>query len=90
MSRLVSFYVLIAIIIAIGLLVYRVLSGFLVPLFMACVLVVMFRPMHRKILDHCNNRHHLAAGLSTAAILVIVLAPGTLVVSLAMGNPPSM
>ena len=45
MSRLISFAVLIAIIIVIGLLFYNVMVGFFVPVFLAAVLVVVFHPL---------------------------------------------
>jgi predicted PurR-regulated permease PerM len=51
------------------------MATFLIPLFLAALCVVMFRPLHRWILVRCRDRPHLAAGLTTAAILVIVLVP---------------
>lgn len=44
MSRIVSFIVLLAFIVVIGALFYRVMIGFLIPVFLAAVLVVVFRP----------------------------------------------
>jgi len=83
MSRMVSFAVLIGIIIVIGFLFYRVMSGFLLPLFLAALLVVIFRPLHQWIQGKCNNRARTAAGLTTACIMLIVLVPCGLVVTLA-------
>ena len=74
-SRIVSFSVLIAIILIIGGLFFKVMATFLVPLFLAALCVVMFRPLHVWILPRCRDRQHLAAGLTTAAILLIVLVP---------------
>ncbi len=74
MSRLISFAVLIAIIIIIGLLFYKVLIGFFIPVFLATVLVVIFRPLHHWVLDRVGQRERLAAGLTT---LLIMLAPET-------------
>jgi len=74
-SRMVSFFVLIAVIVVIGILFFRVMATFFVPLFFAAVLTVIFRPTHSRILRHCKQRRHLAAGLTTGAILLIVLVP---------------
>jgi predicted PurR-regulated permease PerM len=75
MSRVVSFIVLVAILLAIAAAFIHVMSSFLLPLFLAVLLVVMFRPVHRWILGRCRGRERLAAGLTTLAILAIVLLP---------------
>ena len=74
-SRIVSFVVLIAIIAVFGMLFYRVMSVFFLPLFLAALLVVIFRPIHRWMLIKCKGRQRLAAGLTTASILLMVLVP---------------
>lgn len=81
MSRLVSFVVLVAILAVIATLFYQVMAGFLLPLFLAAVLVIMFRPLHAWYLAHCGKRTRLAAGLTTLTILLIVLAPSALLVA---------
>ncbi len=75
MSRLISFAVLIAIIIAIGLLFYKVLVGFFVPVFLAAVLVVVFRPLHRWVLQQTGQREQLAAALTTMLIVAALVLP---------------
>ncbi len=75
MSRVVSFVVLVAILLVIAAAFFRVMSSFLLPLFLAVLLVVMFRPVHRWIAGRCRGRERLAAGLTTLAILAIVLMP---------------
>ena len=79
MSRMASFITLLVILLAIAALFLRVMSSFLLPMFLAVLLVVMFRPVHQWILVRCRERNRLAAGLTTLAILAIVLAPMTLV-----------
>ncbi len=74
-SHIVSFGLLIVIILVIGGLFIKVMAGFLIPLFLAALCVVMFRPLYAWILLRCRDRQHLAAGLTTAAILLIVLVP---------------
>jgi predicted PurR-regulated permease PerM len=75
MARWASFIVLIGSILVIGLLFYRIISSFFVPLFLAALLVVIFRPVHRWVLQRCKQRARLASGISTAAIFLIVLLP---------------
>jgi predicted PurR-regulated permease PerM len=83
MARYISFAILFAILIVIGVLFYRVMIGFFIPVFMAVVLVVVFRPMHRWVLAKVSDRHHLAAGITTCLIVLIVLLPTVFVLSLA-------
>ena len=84
MSRVVSFVVLLAVILVIGALFFRVMGNFLLPLFLAALLVVIFRPLHRWILQRCRGRERVAAGLTTATVLLIVLFPIALVITLAI------
>ncbi len=79
MSRFVSFAVLLAFIVVIGLLFYKVMIGFLVPIFLAAVLVVVFRPLHRYVLTRTGEREHIAAVITTGIILFLVLLPAAIV-----------
>lgn len=82
MARLISLAVLIAIIIIIGLLFYKVLIGFFVPVFLAAVLVVVFRPLHRWVLEKTGHRDYLAAALTTLMVMLALFLPvGVVVVS---------
>jgi len=90
MSRLASLVVLIAIIVLFGLLFYRVMVGFFVPLFLAVLLVVIFRPVHNWILEKLRGRKRLAAGLTTGAIMFVVLAPGAWIGALGLMQGVSM
>ncbi len=74
MARLVSFIVLAAIVVLFGVLFFQVMAQFLLPIFVAVTLVVMFRPMHQWLIDRLGGHVRVAAGLTTAAILLIVLA----------------
>ncbi|MCH2370863.1 MAG: AI-2E family transporter [Pirellulales bacterium] len=75
LRRLISFLVLLAIIVLIGVLFYRVMASFVLPLFLAAVLVVIFSPMHRRILKRFNGRTNLAAAMTTSIVGVVVLLP---------------
>jgi predicted PurR-regulated permease PerM len=75
MARIVSFIVLVAILLVIAALFFQVMANFLLPLFLALLLVIMFDPVHGWFLARCRGRQRMAAGLTTATILLIVLAP---------------
>lgn len=86
MSRMVSFIVLIAIIVVIGFLFFRVMAPFLLPLFLAALLVVIFHPVHREILERCKGRLHLASAFTTAIVLLIVLLPSLAITFMAVAE----
>jgi predicted PurR-regulated permease PerM len=75
LSRYVSFGLLLAVIGLVGFFFYEVMISFLVPLFLASILVVVFRPLHRWVLEKCGGRTRLGALLTTLAILLSVLVP---------------
>lgn len=79
MSRLISFAVLIAIIILIGLLFYKVLIGFFIPVFLSAVLVVVFRPLHKWVLEKSGHRDQIAAFITTILICLTLIMPVALV-----------
>ncbi|MFM7843034.1 MAG: hypothetical protein ACKPEY_02230, partial [Planctomycetota bacterium] len=74
MTRIVSFWLLVAIIVAVSLGFYRVMSGFLLPLFLAALLVVIFKPLHEWLLVRLRHAM-LAAGIATTAVVLIVFVP---------------
>ena len=75
MARIVSFVVLVVILLLIAGLFIKVMANFLLPMFLAVLLVVMFGPVHRWFCARCRGRNHLAAGLTTLCVLLIVLVP---------------
>ena len=78
-SRYISFALLIGVIVLLGVLFYEVMAQFLVPLFLAALLVVVFRPFYHWILLKTGGREKISAMLTTAAVLLVVLVPiGTL------------
>lgn len=83
MTRYISFGVLLCTIILLAILFYKVMAGFLIPLFLAALLVVIFRPIHKWILEKLKGRQKLAALLTTATILFLVLVPLGLLFALA-------
>ncbi|GIW98458.1 MAG: permease [Pirellulaceae bacterium] len=75
MSRIISFAVLLGIILVVGVLFYKVLFSFFVPLFLAAVVVVVFHPVHQWILLRTHGREKLAAGLTTLVATLVLLIP---------------
>lgn len=75
MSRMVSFVILLAILLGVTAVFVLVMANFLIPLFLAVLLVIIFGPIHRWVLGQCRGRVRLAAAATTAAILLIVLLP---------------
>ena len=75
MARIVSLVVLVAILLVIAALFFQVMANFLLPLFLAVLLTVMFGPLHRWFMAKCKGHDRVAAGLTTASILVILGIP---------------
>lgn len=90
MNRLVSFGLLVAVILITAFVFYKVMAGFFLPLFLAALLVVLFRPMHKWILVKVKEREKAAAFLTTTAILLIVLLPFTITVFFAANESRSV
>lgn len=75
MPRVISFIVLIGVVLLIAAMFFQVMLNFVVPLFLAAVLVVVFEPLHRIILHRLDKTPRLAALTTTVLIMVVVLAP---------------
>jgi predicted PurR-regulated permease PerM len=73
--RVVSFIVLLAIVLLVGAVFFQVMAQFLVPLFLACVLLVIFQPLHARMQGRLPKHPRIAALLTTTLILLIVLVP---------------
>src|SRR5437773_2206520 len=83
MARFVSFLVLVAILVIISIIFFQVMAGFFVPLFLAALLGVVIQPLYRWILVKCRGYRHVAAGITTTLVGLIVLLPIGLVVTTA-------
>jgi len=83
-AKTVSFIVLAAIVVLVGIMFYRVMATFLLPLFLAALLVIIFRPLHTWVLEKVKDRHRLASAITTLAIMLIVLAPAGWVCTFAL------
>jgi predicted PurR-regulated permease PerM len=83
MARFFSLLVLLAILVIISIVFFQVMAGFFVPLFLAALLGVVVQPLYRWTVEQCNGYRHVAAGITTALVAVVVLLPIGLVVTTA-------
>ena len=70
--RKFSFVVLVVVVLLIAALFFRVMISFVIPMFLAALLVVVFHPLHDRIAAKIPERRRLAGALSTLVIVLIV------------------
>ena len=73
--RLISLAVLLALIVLLGGTFYQVIAPFLLPLFLAAVLAVICQPLQSYFLKKTGGRPAWAAGLTTTAVVAILVVP---------------
>jgi predicted PurR-regulated permease PerM len=73
--RVVSFIVLVGILLFIATMFFKVMAQFVLPLFLAAVLVVIFKPLHMWVRDHLPGRLRISALVTTVLIMLVVLVP---------------
>ena len=73
MSRIVTLVILTVLVVALGFLFVQVMSGFLLPLFLAVLLTILFHPVNLAIARRLHGHERIAAGITTLLILLIVL-----------------
>ncbi|MEN6457342.1 MAG: AI-2E family transporter [Thermoguttaceae bacterium] len=78
MARIVSFVALVVILLLLGGLFLRVMAGFLLPLFLALLLAIIFGPLNRWFRRRLGGHERIAAMASTLGILLLVLVPSLL------------
>ena len=83
LSRIMSVVMLMFGIVAVGIMFYRVMAVFFVPMFLAAALVVIFHPIYEWLLKRLKGRRRVAAVSTTAMILLVVLLPFLAVLSIA-------
>lgn len=86
MTRIVSLAVLLALIALLGSTFYRVISPFLLPLFLAAVLAVICQPLQNRFLKLTGGRTAWAAAFTTACVTLIVVGPLVVVTFVAATN----
>ncbi len=83
MTRIISFAALLVIVVAISAVFLWVMADFVLPIFLALLLVVIFGPVHRWLVERLHGRIRLAALATTGVILLSVLVPLAGVLALA-------
>lgn len=83
MARIVSLTVLTALIGFLGFMFFRVVSPFLLPLFLAAILAILCQPLFKHLVRRSNGRVRVAAGLTTAIVLFGFLVPLLLGITIA-------
>lgn len=79
--RFISFLVLVAILAIVAALFFKVMANFILPMFLAVILVIIFAPIHRWFCEKVEGHERVAAGLTTLAILLIFLVPLLAIIS---------
>jgi 3-hydroxybutyryl-CoA dehydrogenase len=69
MTRLVSLAVLMGLVALFGLLSFRVMASFLLPMLLAAMLVVIFSPLHRWVRERTRWPDWAAAAVTTVAVV---------------------
>lgn len=75
MTNRVSFWMLVATVIAVGLLFFQVMRPFFFPLMSAGILALLFRPVYVWLIPRCRGRYRLAAVLTTLLVVLVGLVP---------------
>jgi predicted PurR-regulated permease PerM len=77
--RLVTLGVLLAGIVLLGITFYQVIAPFLLPLFLAAIMAILCRPAYLRLLSWTGHRPSLAAGLTTALVMLSLVTPVVIV-----------
>lgn len=83
MGKVLSFVTLVLVTGAFGVLFFEVTSTLLLPLFLAMVSVVIFRPVHLWYVRVLGGRNRVAAVITTMMVLLLVVVPSVVVLLLA-------
>ena len=75
MSRNSSLLILSGTAIVIGVLYFRVVQPFIVPMFFAAVLAVLFRPVYVWLRERSFGHHRMAAAFLTIGVLMVIMLP---------------
>lgn len=75
--RVVSLIMLLAVVLLVTAMFFRVMLQFIAPLFLAAVLVVIFEPLHKRVIQQLPGRPRWAALVTTILVAFGVLAPTT-------------
>lgn len=83
MARMTSLWALLGATAVFAFLFYQVIAVFLLPLFLAIVVVLLLQPAYVRLVRLCRGRRYLASGFLTIAVLLAVLLPAALAILMA-------
>ncbi len=83
MARMTSLWALLGATAVFAFLFYQVIAVFLLPLFLAVVVVLLLQPVYTRLVGICRGRRYAASGLLTIAVLLAVLLPAALAILMA-------
>ncbi len=75
MARITSFVALLVILVIFTMLFYQVMKTFILPLFLAALTVVIFKPFHVWVLTRSKGRKQLAAFITTLTVALMIFGP---------------
>lgn len=73
-SGRVAFWALLAVVVGLGILLYRIIEPFFIPLFFAAMLAMLCRPQFEWVVGRIGGKRRAAAAM-TAVMLLLVLSP---------------
>lgn len=84
MSRQISFLFFVAAVVLVGIFFFQVIRPFLLPLLLAGILAVLFRPVYEQTARGFRGHRWVAAGVTTVLVLGAVILPVALILLLAV------
>lgn len=90
LARSISLGVLLVLVVVIGILSFEVMATFILPLFLAAMLAVLFQPIQVALTRKLKNRPRPAAALTTTLVLLSVLLPSLMIGGLAVSEAASL
>ena len=83
MVRIVSLAVMLTLIVVLGIVFFKVVAPFVLPLFLAGVAALLCQPAYGKLVASVKGRGRLAAGLMTGGVMLVILVPTVVLITIA-------
>ena len=83
MFRIVSLSIVLTLIVVLGITFFRVVSPYLMPLFVAGVTAILAQPLFQYFVRRTDGKVRLASGLATATVVLAILVPIAVVTAVA-------
>lgn len=86
MSHKLSQWALIAAVVGMGVFFFQIVQPFLLPMFLALVLAILFWPLNEKLTEVFGGRRHLAGFATTSIALAALIVPAIVMLVIAGQN----